>query len=710
MIRARCELRLLVMMLGLTAVLSWMGREARGAEPSKARRFPEPTQFDAKPFALRLEDDALAVAYSPDGNLLAVGCGDGVIRLWDSATGKLLGQLTGHRDASAAVAFSPDGTKLASASYDKTVRIWDVSSRKESAVLTGHTNAVLAVAFLPEGDKLVSGGADRLLKTWDLAAGKETGSYGQHQGAIRGLAVSPDGKLVASAGSDRRILLWDTKGWTVAATLRKHTGAVRSVAFSPDGQVLASGSEDKTAILWDVPKREVRHILEGHDETVTAVAFSPRGELLATGSTDKTLRLWQSATGGELANLEEGHTDALQGVAFAPSGRQIATASADKTVGLWSAALPRVFASQTLTARAGWTGVVAVSSDGKYLAAVGENFAILLQDAQNGELKATLQGHRGTIVQLAFSPDGARLVSVGRDRVGILWDVATGQRHALLDGHRGAVRAAAFSPDGRLLVTGGSDKRILIYDLPAPGTKLTELRERTAWVGHQGVLTCLAFSPDGKFLASGTETTTRNGPAELKLWEVSSGQTTATWTEHKADIASVAFHPTRPLLVSAGADPGFRVWDLTKRKPILFRATQSTITSLAFSPRGEELLTGSAGRTLLAWDTEDWREAIRFIGHTGGLTGLTVVTRTSEPLLCSASTDKSFRTWSLTPVAATGVRFTGHESWVTALAVLPDGKTLLSGSWDGTVRVWEWKRVRQTPCWRLTKRKSTRLL
>ena len=93
---------------------------------------------------------------------------------------------------------------------------------------------------------------------------------------------------------------------------------------------------------------------------------------------------------------------------------------------LQRSALPRVFASQTLT-KPGWTGVAAVSADGKHLAAVAENYAILIQDSQNGAILATLKGHRGTIVQMVFSPDCARLVSVGRDRTGILWDVANGR-------------------------------------------------------------------------------------------------------------------------------------------------------------------------------------------------------------------------------------------------------------------------------------------
>src|SRR5207248_1168234 len=150
-----------------------------------------------------------------------------------------------------------------------------------------------------------------------------------------------------------------------AGTLRGHAAAVRATTFSPDGKLLATASEDSTAVVWDVGAKQRKYTLAGHTEAVTGVAFSPRGSLIATASADKTLRLWETATGGELANLEEGHAEALHGVAFAPSGRQVATASADRSVGIWSATLPRVFPEHTLSARPGWTGVAALSADGQ---------------------------------------------------------------------------------------------------------------------------------------------------------------------------------------------------------------------------------------------------------------------------------------------------------------------------------------------------------
>src|SRR5205823_3618219 len=182
---------------------------------------------------------------------------------------------------------------------------------------------------------------------------------------------------------------------------------------------------------------------------------------------------------------------------------------------------------------------------------------------------------------------------------------------ATLDGHRGAVRAVAFSPDGRAFTTAGSDRRVLVYDLPPPEAGPGELRERAAFEGHRGAVTCLAFSPDGRRLASGSETVTKTGPAEVKVWDVGTGAEVAGWADHTGDVAAVAFHPTRPLLVSAGADPGFRVRDLTTRKSVLYRKTQTALTAATFTAGGEELLTGSAGQALLAWDADGWREQAR---------------------------------------------------------------------------------------------------
>src|SRR6185312_3327068 len=160
-------------------------------------------------------------------------------------------------------------------------------------------------------------------------------------------------------------------------------------------------------------------------------------------------------------------------------------------------------------------------------------------------------------------------------------------------------------------------------------------------------------SPDSRLLASGTETVTKTGPAELKVWDTATGMEVGSWTDHTADIAALAFHPTRPILVSAGSDPGFRVWNLDAKKPIAFRRTQTALKAVAFTADGAELLTGSLGQAMLAWDVNEWQERARFVGHSGAITGLF---GTSRSLIFSTSMDRSLRAWSLARAASGGSR------------------------------------------------------
>ena len=117
----------------------------------------------------------LALAYSPDGRVLAWRAKTRSITLRDAATGAVLKTLSGHTDIVAGLAFSPDGQTLASASYDKTVRLWDVADGREKAVLQGHKNWVLAVAYAPDGKTLATASYDKLVKLWDVAEAKEIG-------------------------------------------------------------------------------------------------------------------------------------------------------------------------------------------------------------------------------------------------------------------------------------------------------------------------------------------------------------------------------------------------------------------------------------------------------------------------------------------------------------------------------------------------------
>ncbi|HJT75869.1 MAG TPA: serine/threonine-protein kinase [Gemmataceae bacterium] len=316
--------------LALPRTSGLLGRPDQAAAPAKAEEPPGRAPRATFPGN---SGPVWSVAFSPGGKTLAMAIDDDTVKVWDTASGKVVTTLHGHKGPVWSVAYSPDGATVATASSDRTVRFWKTSNWSEGRTLE-HKGSVRSLAFSRDGGKLVSGTRDGTVTVWTLAHPKEPLTIPGHLGEVVAVAFSPDQATVASASGDKTIKLWDAHTGREEMTLQGHQGGIYAVAFAPDGKTLASGGWDHTVRLWDVATGANRVTLTGHEQDVWSVAFSPDGRTLASASEDRTVKLWDVAGGRELETLR-GHTGSVYAVAFAPDGKTLASAGRDGTVRLW---------------------------------------------------------------------------------------------------------------------------------------------------------------------------------------------------------------------------------------------------------------------------------------------------------------------------------------------------------------------------------------
>jgi WD40 repeat protein/tRNA A-37 threonylcarbamoyl transferase component Bud32 len=257
---------------------------------------------DKRPVLLRGHQAPVrCVAFSPDGKLAVSGSGrahrrdpDCSVRVWDLKAGKEIDPPIIHDNWIVAVALSPDGQLLGWASVDGSASLWERSRRAKRVDLNRHDpRGVHSIGFAPDSKRAVTAGSDGLILIWDVKDGKILKKLIGHDGAVRAAAFSPTGDRVASAGDDGTVRVWDAGGDGARPPPWKgHRGSVLSVAWTPDGSRLISGGSDGTVRVWPARGGEP-YVLKGHTGAVYTVACAADGRRALSGGADHTVRLWE---------------------------------------------------------------------------------------------------------------------------------------------------------------------------------------------------------------------------------------------------------------------------------------------------------------------------------------------------------------------------------------------------------------------------------
>jgi WD40 repeat protein len=477
---------------------------------------------------------------------------------------------------------------------------------------------------------------------------------GGHKAKIQDVTFTKDGRYLVSAANDKVVRVWDLKTGKTVRTLRGQIGAgsegkIYAMALSPDEQWLAVGGmfhksdpfEGSVIRFYNFPTGKLVTLFKGHSNVVLSLAFSPESRYLVSGSADNNAIIWDINKQQQL-HILKGHTNHIYAVGFTPDSKRVVTGSDDHSLRLWR--------------------------------------------VSNGELIAKLQGHTDDVVSVAISPKDGTIASGSDDHSIRLWNGETGQFIKTLANQGTVVDSLSFSPDGSYLVSGVGSGNTHCHVWSYPSGK-----EIVTYKQHDNIVLATASSPNGRWVATGG-----GDQKEIHIWNLRDGTLKQRLRGVGASIFAVGF----------SGDGKHIGWGKTWNQPLKYRLRLPT----SDRPLGSPKQINPNQNYLRAKDKwQDWSLSHRKGGNYGynAILDIKNQNRTIASIKLGSGDGYDHRSYTFTPNGQTIIsgggngfltayqpngskigNYVGHTGDVSAVAVSADGRFLLSGSHDQTVRLW----------------------
>jgi WD40 repeat protein/uncharacterized caspase-like protein len=535
-----------------------------------------------------LASDSRSVMAVVSSNL-AVGGSQNFFNRWDIETGEPQRTLLSVKDAISRSAISADERRLAVVTIEgdfQRIDIIELSSGRVSAAMhNAHRLAVHSLAWSPDGRLLVSGSDDKNAKVWDATSGRLLQTLTAPKG-INAVAFSRDGRLLASAG--KGIQLWETASWR----LRREISSIYfwAVAFAPDGASIASGDSDGNVDQWNVANSEKLHPAKGTGFGLVSVGSLLADQWLSVGPDGLTI--WDASTAQPLRLIERsaGFTQKHLVIAREAGGATyIATRYRTEADGplnrikIWNVEngrLHRTFEWGTMKKNSGGINPVAISEDGRWLAACADGL-LKVWDVTSGRLAYSLSTHsKYGEYRLLFSRDSSTLLSLGATdgKMSLwYWSLETGKLTKAIPLSDLFYDIGASTPDGQSFVTLEGLAKDKAINLLGVGGKVI----RSLGNPISGWLEDAAFSPDGRFISIATST-----KPNLVVYELANGNKVHTLEGNSGIPNSIAYSSDGRQLMVGNNNGTSAIWETRSGSLLVTTVHQASGEWLSITPEG----------------------------------------------------------------------------------------------------------------------------
>lgn len=641
------------------------------------------------------------MALSPDNTVLAVASAIG-IWLYDVQSGEEIALLLPHKSNISAIAFSPNSNILASGSTDKIVRLWDIGTGELIHTFIGHAGGIFDIVFSSDGTMLASASIHEI-NLWDINTRTHKQSFDRFTSSSRSRISFNSGKLLvaemdyADANNKNIELTYLLSNITSKQEKKILEGAehhVRRVSFSPDGEILAGLGRRNTFYLWDVDTGNQRKVLIRDTDHVSRVFLSTDGKSVVTVDKNSAIHILDIAT-GEKKRTVNGNFNSPRMVEIIHNGESIVSKDINGTISLWNS--DNAIHQKTITGHPIWPLDVLFSPDGT-IVATDEGWGsknIHLWDMTTGKYMRTLLGHKKNVHSMSFHPDGQILASSSEDKTINLWDVPSGKLKKRIRTGKHPVKTVMFSPDGKTLAGVDVMNGLYLLDVSSGALKMdfdndskstlqisfsTDGKSLLSWnygglftvwdvttgkhntinTNHSRNLSDKLFSPDGRLFAITTNHFTKEGGriVQIDLWDVVAGHIKHTLLGHTDEILSLAFTPDGSTIASGSRDKTIRLWDVDTGEQLHiltdprwhpgYLRDEYDVSFVSFTLDGGTLVSGIQVGDIYLWDTDTGQQKQILSGHTSRIEQI-IFSEGGQPI-ASSSIDGTVLIWENTSV------------------------------------------------------------